>query len=107
MTLRILNAALIGEHRNELVPELVGVGELLLDPPGILATRPVVVIAASHPVHVSRVDHVAISVNQRAVPAAVAGNFGMAVKLAAHDLQDFAAGCYAIAAHMGDVRKFR
>src|SRR5205823_5563124 len=101
--LGILHAALIAEHRDEPVSQLIGVGHLLNDPPRIFAAGPIVVIAASDPIHISGVYHVAIGVDQGTVAAAVAGDFGMAVKFAAHDLQLVIVEADAIVAHRCDL----
>ena len=57
----------------------------------------VVVIAVAEPVHAGDVDGVAPHVFQRAVVAAVAADLGVAMELAADDLQVLAADAAAIA----------
>ena len=78
---------------------VVDVGGLLDDPPGILAAAAAVVVAVADPVQIGGVQGVAPHVFQRAVAAAVHGNFGVPVELAAQQTIFLAAGLDHVVAH--------
>ena len=71
---------------------VVEVGRLLDQPPGVLLAVAVVVVAVADPVEVGAVEGVAPDVLERAVVAAVGGDLGVAVELAAEELVGLAAG---------------
>ena len=91
MAFGIADAALVGIGRIERAGQAEGVGGFLREPPGVFAVAAVVVIAAAEPIHAGDVDGVAPHVFERAVVAAVAADFGVAVEFAADDLQVLAA----------------
>ncbi len=86
MPLRIVDAALVVIHGDELGAQRVGVRELLCQPPGVFACAAVVVIAAAHPVERGSVDEVAVAVDQRTIASAVEGDLRVAVEIAAQQL---------------------
>src|ERR1700722_7769562 len=80
---RIAHGMAVRKHSDEPVAELVLVGGLLLCPPEVLVGAAVLVVAAAAPVERSGVDHIAISIRERAFAGTVDGVFGVAIELAA------------------------
>ena len=81
---------------------MIGVGELLREPPGIFAAAAVVVIAVADPVELDGVDGVAEHVFEGAVGSAVPGDFGVAMVLAAQILKRLAGDLEAMLFHALD-----
>ncbi len=102
MAVRIGDAAFVGEHGREDPRDVIRVGELLRQPPRILAAGAVVVVAVADPVEGNGVDGVAEHVFERAVRRAVPGNFRVPMKLAAQEAIGLAAGFHAVLAHALD-----
>ena len=104
MPVREAEVALVAVERHEALGEIVHVGELEgVEGPVVGAAG--LVIGGSAEVHVGGVDHVAVEFRQRAVAQAalVLGEFGMAVKIAAHNAQFVAAEADAVRPHGLDV----
>jgi len=85
--LGIGHAALIREQWRKPAGSIINVSELLGDPPRILATAPVVVVAAADPIHIAGVANIPPLVKQRAIVAAVHGNLAVTVELAANNVE--------------------
>ena len=70
-----------------------------MNPPGVLAARPIVVIATAHPIHGGGIQHVAVLIEHRAVVAAVHGNLAVTMELPAQDLQIARCGLNPVSTH--------
>src|SRR5437867_402130 len=102
MAVRIGDTALVGEHGREMVLNVIGVGRLLDQPPGVFTAAAAVVIAVADPVHSGGVNAVAPHVFQRTIGATVPGNLRMSMEFAAEILQLLASSFTAILANLAN-----
>ena len=107
MAVGIGHAPLVGEHGGERGGNVVELGRLLDQPPGVLLAAAVVVVAVADPVEAGAVDRVAPHVLEGTVAAAVHRDLGVAVELAAEELVGLAAGVDAVIRAPGRCRRPR
>src|ERR1700677_5238928 len=98
MTFRIGNTALVGEQRRELARSVKDIRQLLNNPPGICTAGSVVMVAATDPVHVDGIQHIAPLIEQCAVSAAIHGYLAVAMEFAADDVVCDVGSCLLLAA---------
>ena len=90
------HAPFVGEHGDEPRRLCIKIGGFLDQPPGVLLAAAVVVVAVADPVERRGINRIAPHVFKRAVGAAVRGDLGMPVELAAQQAVILAAGLDAI-----------
>src|SRR5437762_13532560 len=85
MPFRIHDAPLVAEHRDEGAWRIKNVGQLLLEPPGVLPAAPIVVIAAAYPSESAGVEDVAPLVEDRAILPAIHRDLAVAMEFPTHN----------------------
>src|ERR1035438_2897250 len=98
----IVHAALVAEQGRETAGCIEDVSFFLGDPPRVLATAAVIVIATADPIQARGVQYVTPLIEKTAIEAAVRGNFAVTMEFTAHESQLAAIRLHAVGAHAFD-----